>query len=205
MWKRIMSEMPMLLSEVPMLLMVGLLVLALYASDRKYRSAKQEAQKLENTISLQNQQIKQIQITLNDTVLLYQAQIENLNYTKKNLEARYGDLLKASKTKVKDVNSMSTVSSVIKDSVIVPVLVDTFSGIKAHYKDEFARIDVEIKTDRNAIIDYEMRDSLTIINVQQKKSYLFGLIKKTKHKETKVINHNPKGLVVSLETINVIE
>lgn len=198
MWKRIGTA-------SPLILMVGLLALALYASDKKYRSAKQEAQMLENTISLQNQQIKRVQIALNDTILLYQAEIQNLDYTKKNLEARYNDLLKASKTKAKDVNSMSTVGSVVKDSVIVPILVDTFGGMKAHYKDEFARIDVEVRTDRNAIIDYEVRDSLTIINVQQKKSYLFGLIKKTKHKETKVINHNPKGFIVSLETIDVIE
>lgn len=128
-----------------------------------------------------------------------------LNYSADNLRAKYNKLLQASKLKAKEVSTMTNVATkvVSRDSVVA--LADTFGGLRAEFKDRFVKIDISVKPDRNTIVDYEIRDSLSVINVQKRHSILFGLIKWKSLKSTRVINHNPKAKIVGLETINVIE
>jgi hypothetical protein len=164
-----------------------------------------KANVLENTISDLHQQIKFAEIQLNDSIKVYQAEVKSLNITKDNLKAKYDKLLNASKLKPKDVNSVTEIETIVHDVDTIPAVIDSFGGISAKLEDDFVRIDVEVLPDRNAIIDYEIRDSLTIISVQKKRSILFGLIKWKKPKGIRVINHNPKANIVSLQTIDIIE
>lgn len=164
-----------------------------------------KANVLENTISDLHQQIKFTEIQLNDSIKVYQAEVKSLNITKDNLKAKYDKLLNASKLKPKDVNSVTEIETIVHDVDTIPAVIDSFGGISAKLEDDFVRIDVEVLPDRKAIIDYEIRDSLTIVSVQKKRSILFGLIKWKKPKGIRVINHNPKANIVSLQTIDVIE
>lgn len=177
----------------------------LWNSNQRVEKYNKRANTLETTISDLNQEIKHTQICLNDSIMLYQAEVRSLNVTKDNLEAKYNKLLSASKVKPKDVSSVTEVATVISNVDTVPAVKDFFGGIKAELVDPFVSIDVEVLPDLNAIIDYEVRDSLTIIDVQKKHSWLFGLIKWKEHKGVRVINHNPKATVTSLQTIDVIE
>lgn len=186
-------------------LMIALLGIALWRSHHNAARYREQSNVLESTISDLNQQIKLSEIRLNDSITVYQAEVRSLNVTQDNLKARYDKLLRASKLKPKDVSSVVEVKSVIHDTIIVPAVVDSFGGISARLEDRFVKIDVDVLPDRNTIIDYEVHDSLTIINVQKKRSILFGLIKWKKPKSIQVINHNPKAEIVSLQTINVIE
>ena len=136
---------------------------------------------------------------------MYQAEVRNLNITRNNLQAKYDKLLTASKTKPKDVDNVTEVVTVVHSVDTVVAVVDTFGGITARLEDPFVDIDVEVLPDKNTIIEYEVRDSLTVLNVQKKHSWLFGLIKWKEHKSVRVINHNPKASIVSLQTIDVIE
>ncbi len=136
---------------------------------------------------------------------MYQAEVKNLNITQNNLQAKYDKLLAASKTKPKDVSNVTEVATVVHSVDTVIAVVDSFGGITAKLEDEFVDIDVEVLPDRNAIIDYEVRDSLTVLSIQKKHSWLFGLIKWKEQKGIKVINHNPKANIVSLQTIDIIE
>lgn len=177
----------------------------LHHSALQVRKYKNEADMYENTITDLNQQIKQTEIRMNDSITLYQAEVRNLNYSVDNLKAKYGKLLKASELKAKDVGSMTNIVTkiVYRDTVIA--MVDTFGGFRSVLDDKFVKIAVDVRPDRNTIIDYEVRDSLSVINVQKKHSILFGLIKWKSLKSTRVINHNPKARIVGLETINVVE
>ncbi len=186
-------------------IVIGLLCLALWESNNRASSYHKRSNTLETTISNLNQEIKRSELRLNDSISLYQAEVQNLNYTKDNLEAKYRELLKASKLKPKDVNSVTEVVTVIHEIDTVIAEIDTFGGIKAQLQDPFVNIDVEVQPDLKTIIDYEVRDSLTIISVQKKHSWLFGLIKWREHKETRVVNHNPKASVTNLQTIEVLE
>lgn len=194
-----------LLKSVWPYIVIGLLCLALWESNNRATSYHKQSNALETTISNLNQEIKRTELRLNDSVSLYQAEVQNLNYTKDNLEAKYCELLKASKLKPKDVNSITEVVTMIHEIDTVIAEVDTFGGIKAQLQDPFVSIDVEVQPDLKTMIDYEVRDSLTVISVQKKHSWLFGLIKWREHKETRVVNHNPKATVTNLQTIEVIE
>lgn len=194
-----------IVSKFGVFLVVGFLCVALWNSGRKADSYRIQADALEATISDLNQEIKYSQIRLNDSVSAYQAEVRSLNVTKDNLEARYSRLLNASKVRPRDVESVTEIAAVTADVDTVVAVADSFGGIKVELKDPFVSIDVEVLPDLNTIIDYEVRDSLTVIDVQKKHSWLFGLIKWREHKSVRVINHNPKAKVTSLQTIDVIE
>lgn len=198
MWKSFLTK------QWPNLLIVAL-CLMLYAVNGKVKEYRHRADTLETTVSNLNQEVRQTKIRLYDSIELYQAQVRNLDMTRKNLKARYDKLLAASSTKPKDVSSVAEVASVVHEIDTVIAEVDSFGGVKANLTDPFVNIDVTVFPDRKTIIEYMMRDSLTILNVQKKHSWLFGLIKWNEHKETKVINHNPKAKVVSLQTIDIFE
>ena len=172
---------------------------------KQLKHQRQKSNALEQTISDLNQEIKQSRITLNDSISVYQAEVRNLNFTKANLKAKYDDLLKASKIAPKDVNSFVGISTQVMRVDTVEALIDTFGGIKSQICDKFVKIDVEITPERKAIIDYWMKDSLSVIVTQKKHSILFGLIRWKSYESTKVINHNPTAVISGLESISIIE
>lgn len=186
-------------------IIIALLCVALLYTHRESVKYNKRSDMLETTINDLNQEIRRTQIRLNDSISVYQAEVSSLNMTHDNLRAKYDKLLKSSRLKPKDVQSVVEVTSVISNTDTVVAMVDSFGGIKAKMEDLFVRIDVEVTSQRNTIIDYKIRDSLTILNVQKRHSILFGLIRWKKRKAVRVINHNPKANIVSLQTIDIIE
>lgn len=184
---------------------IGVLCFILWQTHSQVTKYQHKANTLEATISDLNQEIKYTKIQLNDSIALYQAEVKSLNMTQNNLQAKYNNLLAASKVKPKDISNVTEVSSTIHSVDTVIAVIDSFGGIKAKLEDDFVDIDVEVLPDKKTIIDYEVRDSLTILSVQKKHSWLFGLIKWKEQKGIKVINHNPKAEIVSLQTIDIIE
>ena len=193
------------LKKVWPFIIMALLCFALWESNSRAIKYHKLSDTFENTISDLNREIKHTQLRLNDSITLYQAEVRNLNYSKDNLKAKYDKLLNASKLKPKDVGSITEVVTVIHQVGTVMAESDAFGGITANLQDPFISIDVEVKPDLNTLIDYEMRDSLTVITVQKKHSWLFGLIKWKEYKNTRVINHNPKASITNLQTIDVLE
>ena len=188
-----------------LLIVVFVLGYSLHQSGLKVQKYKKEADVYENTISNLNQQIKQTEIKMNDSITLYQAEVKNLNYSIDNLKAQYSKLLKSSRLRARDVQSITNIATKVEDRDTVVAVKDTTAGIKAMYCDQFVKINVNVLYNMKTVIDYEIRDSLSVINVQKKHSILFGLIKWKSLESTRVINHNPKARIVGLETINVVE
>jgi hypothetical protein len=131
--------------------------------------------------------------------------VKTLNVTKNNIQAKYNQLLQSSNLKAKDVSSVTEIVTVIHDVDTIIAEKDSFGGISASYLDTFVNIDVDISPDLTTIIDYQVRDSLTVINYQKQHSWLFGLIKWKEAKGVKVINNNPKASITGLQSIDVIE
>lgn len=186
-------------------LLIAVLAFSLWHSHQDSQKYHKQSEELENTINELNGKIKHTQIRLNDSIELYQAEVSTLKMTQANIQARYDKLLKASKVKPKDVNSITDISSVVHAVDSGTATVNEFGGLHAELKDPFISIDVEIFPNKNTIIEYEMYDSLTVIDVQKKHSWLFGLIKWKEHKGVRVINHNPKATIRHLRTIEQIE
>lgn len=186
-------------------MVIGGLCLVCLNLHRQAEEYHYQADTLETTVNDLNQEIKRTTIKLNDSVEVYQAEVKNLRVTQKNLKAKYDKLLKKSKLKPKDVGSVAEIANIIHSVDTVYAQVDSFGGLQASLKDPFVNIDVDVFPDRKTIIDYEVRDSLTVINVQKKHSWLFGLIKWTEHKSTRVISNNPKSSIAGLQVVEVFE
>lgn len=163
------------------------------------------ADALETTVSKIDKQAKVTELKLSDSLTLKQAEVEILTMTKRNLQAKYDALLKASKIKPKYVNNVTTTTVVTHSVDTVVCEVDSFRGIKAQFKDEYAQISVDIDSLRRAAFDYSIKDSLTIINYEKKHSLLFGLIKWKSYEGCRVITHNPKATPASAVSYNVIK
>lgn len=201
----IITMLKVILGKTWQYIVIAGLCLAVWHTGTQVERYKQATNTLENTINDLNQEIKQTQICLDDTIKVYQAEVNNLIVTKDNLQAKYNKLLSASKLKPKDVSSVTEITSVTHSVDTVYAEVDSFGGLQARLEDHFVSIGVDVLPDRKTIIDYEVRDSLTVINVQKKHSWLFGLIKWTEHKSTRVVSNNPKSSIVGLQTIEVFE
>lgn len=171
----------------------------------KYQKAKEKSETLENTVTDMSQEIKKRIVSLNDSVKAYVSEVNALNMTIDNLNARYGETLKKLSVKPKDVDHYIEVRSEIRDTVKVPVYYDSFGGIETSYKDDFTDINVKIGTDKQAEIDYKLNTSLSVINTQKRHSLLFGLIKWKETEKTLIVSKNPKENIENIEYINVIE
>lgn len=198
MWK-------LLFSKYGIYLVLGVMFYALWYYANQASVYHQKAEDLELTINDLSQNLTKTKIRLNDSVSICMAEIKSLTMTKDNIQARYDQLLKSTKTNKKDVGNVTQVATATHSKDTVIALVDSFGGIKANLSDSFVDIDVEVLPNRNTIINYEMRDSLTLLNIQKKHSWLFGLIKWKEHKGLRVINHNPKAEITHVQTIDVIE
>ena len=170
-----------------------------------YLQQKERATTLNQTINDLNQEIETYEVRLNDSIVVHAARVADLNMTIDNIEHYYKDLLKANAIKPKDVSHVTTTETVTQGVEIVPVYVDTFGGMKASYIDPYTSIVVDIDSTRQAVIDYSIKDSLTIINYQKKRSILWGLIKWKKPSRTVVVSSNPKTTIVNVTSVNNFE
>lgn len=163
------------------------------------------AERFENTIDVLNSKLETSEIRLNDSVSLYQSKVRTLSYSKKNLECEYGELLKASKIRSKDVKSVTSIGTATHSVDTVVALVDTFGGISARICDEWSDISVNIGKNRLATIDYSFRDSLSVIVTQKKHSIFFGLFKWKSYESATINSYNPKSKITWAQVINVIK
>ena len=128
--------------------------------------------------------------------------------TNKNIKDRYSEDIEPIKSigvNAKDVTGIQKITTDTRDTIYTPMVSNSFGGLEAHYKDNFATINVSIDSTRNSIINYSMRDSLVIINFQKKHSILFGLIKWRESKKVEVHSLNPKTTISGFEVIHKIE
>lgn len=128
--------------------------------------------------------------------------------TNKNIKDRYSEDIEPVKSigvNAKDVTGIQKITTDTHDTIYTPMISNSFGGLEAHYKDNFATINVSVDSTRNSIIDYSIRDSLVIINFQKKHSILFGLIKWRESKKVEVHSLNPKTTISGFEVIHKIE
>lgn len=171
----------------------------------KYAAERRKSQMLESTVNDMEEAVNTYSIRLNDTVRYYAAAMEDLSMTKGNVERKYGELLAAAAIKAKDADRLTDVALVAVDTIRIPVMVDSFGGVKASYSDAYAAISVSIGSDRMADIDYSIRDSIVVVNTQKRHSLFFGLIKWKETMRTTVMSKNPNSMIVGLRSINVME
>lgn len=185
------------------LVVLGIFVLFAHQSKVAFHN-KIKADALEKTISNTDKKAKVSEIKLNDSISVMQAEVEDLQITLDNLRSKYSNLLAAAKTRPKYVDKIVEVKTVTHSVDTVLCQVDSFGGLKAHLDDGYANIKVDIDSNRNAAINYTVNDSLTIINYTKRHSLLFGLIKWKSYQGSKVITHNPRASPIAVVAYSMI-
>lgn len=175
---------------------------ALFCANNCNNSDGEKADKptdiMANTPSITAKKAGVTVIQLRDSLAVKQAEIEKLQVTNRSLQSLYGDLLKSTKTRPKDIKELTSVGTQTSGTDTVMCRIDSFNGLEARWRDDYIDILVNIDSARKAVVDYNIRDSLTVISYQKKHSILFGLIKWKSYEGCKVITHNPKSTPVTV-------
>jgi hypothetical protein len=149
---------------------------------------------------------------LNDSAKIYRtklgtsiAQANVLSMKKENVKTIYKkEYIYANK--IGSPNQIENVSSAIKDTVNVIAYVDSLSSLHASYVDNWTTIQATIFRNSKALITYELKDSLMIVDYYKEHRYLFGLIKwKTKQNKIQVESLNPHSKITYFHSIKIIK
>lgn len=118
-----------------------------------------------------------------------------MNVYKAELSKENTALIKDAGDRVKDVESLSTSATSIRDTIL---LGDTVK-MNFHYSDQYATIDI-----RDSVMWYNIRDSLTtIVTTDYKHRFLWWRWGKKGYR-VKIISHNPHSRISYNEYLKVI-
>lgn len=176
----------------------------------KYDLEKSRTELLSKSINALNENLNEYKIKWNDSTETSAAQINALNLQNDNLKTLYSNELEAARkmgAKNKKVNSFSQTTTVIHDSVSVPVYTDSLKSLQAVYNDKWTNIQCTIyRAHTKADISYSIKDSLMIVDFYKQHRILFGLVKwKTKQNKITVTSFNPHTSIKGFKYIKVIQ
>lgn len=191
--------------NVILLLAVFVLAMMYQKLNGMYLDEVSKSEKMEMTINNMGQTMTEFQMAMDDTLAVMGVYIDNLEYTNSNIEAKYQEMLQAANIKARDTKHVTEVGTRLAEKVEVPVYYDSFGGLKTEYNDSFAHISVGIDSTKLATIDYDIKDSLVVVNTQKQHRLLFGLIKWKENLKTMVYSTNPKMRITGVTAINKME
>ena len=185
-------------------LIVGILVfLSIFCYNKwqktkqKYNDEKDKTELLSESISNLSDTAKVYKLKLNDSVSVMAAKVNALTVSNNTLMGKEKEL-RAAKVSKKEIKSISSVATVVHDSVRVPVYIDTLKNLTAEYKDSFMTIKATIYRNYTANIKYtDYEDFDLIAKRAPTRRFLFF---KWRYRNTYLlIPHNPKVWVKKLK------
>ena len=173
---------------------------------QKYNDEKDKTELLSESISNLSDTAKVYKMKLNDSVSVMAAKVNELTISRENIKsALYGkeQEFKGAKVNKRNIKSIASVASVVHDSVIVPVYIDTLKNLTAEYKDSFMTIRATVFRNHTASIKYnDYEDFDLIVKRSPTRRFLFF---KWKYRDTYLlIPHNPKVWVKKLKAFSFI-
>ena len=171
---------------------------------QKYNDEKDKTELLSESISNLSDTAKVYKMKLNDSVSVMAAKVNELTISRENIKSVLSEKekeLKAAKVSKKEIKSITSVATVVKDSVMVPVYLDTLKNLTAEYKDSFMTIKATIFRDHTANIKYTDYEDFDLIEKRAPtKRFLFF---KWKYRNTYIlVPHNPKVWVKKLKVFS---
>lgn len=171
---------------------------------QKYNDEKDKAELLSESISNLSDTAKVYKLKLSDSASVMAARINELTVSRNNIKSvLYGkeQELKGAKVNKRNIKSSASVASVVHDSVIVPVYLDTLRNLYTEYKDSFMTIKATIFRDHTANIKYTDYEDFDLIEKRAPtKRFLFF---KWKYRNTYIlVPHNPKVWVKKLKVFS---
>jgi hypothetical protein len=173
------------------------------------RQLRDDRARLSQTISALDDTARAYRVRLSDGQRRWAAETEALSVTRDNLRRLYQrDIQRAHAVGIdqRDIDAVSNIASVTSDSVIVPVYIDTLRRLFTSYSDPYTSISAIIRRDSSAVIDYQIRDSLTVYDYYVRHRLLWGLIRwRERQNKLKILSLNPHCRIVSFSVKKIIE
>lgn len=171
------------------------------AEKQKYESEKVKTKLLSESISNMDNTARIYKVKLNDTVSVMAAEINELNFSKNNINKILGDKvneLKAVKVKNNELNTFVSVRSKTKDSIISKVYIDSLQDLSTEYRDSFINIKATIFRNKTANIKYECNEDFDLF-VSRKPTKHFLFFKLKYRNNYLLLPKNPKTWVKGLK------
>lgn len=171
------------------------------AEKQKYESEKVKTRLLSESISNMDNTARIYKVKLNDTVSVMAAEINELNFSKNNINKILGDKvneLKAVKVKNNELNTFVSVRSKTKDSIISKVYIDSLQDLSTEYQDSFINIKATIFRNKTANIKYECYEDFDLF-VSRKPTKHFLFFKWKYRNNYLLLPKNPKTWVKGLK------
>lgn len=193
-----------------MLSLIIVLLILLGSLFTKYEITKSKLDKqidrneiLYNTISSVKDTVTTYQIRMNDSTKLWVGKIKDVEMEKSSFEILCNkQAQEIARLNLKNVQQVTTISTATKDSIRVPVYIDSMKVLRAKYSDEFIDISTTIYKNNQADIQYQSRDSFTLIkNEEYKHKFLF--FKWSKFINYQLLSKNPKTKITGLKVITI--
>jgi len=192
-------------------LLVVLLIIACAFGAWQWNKAKDATtakEQMSSALLVSKDSLTYVKVRLNDTVSVMAAKTKAIYMDKETLAKLYSKEVKNAKqlgARIKDIQTMQQLATVVHDSVSVPVYIDTLKRLCASYNDGFVDINTCIPIKGNAEIAYSITDSIQIVEYYAPHKILWGLIKwSSKTGEYSAFSLNPKASIVGFKVEKVV-
>lgn len=166
----------------------------------KAKKAAMDVRSLSTTLVSYTDSLEYQKIKLNDTVEVMAAKTRAIYADRQTLAKLYSKELANAKElgiRLKDIQAMQQVATIVRDTVSVPVYIDTLRRLCATYTDDYVSINTCIPTSGSASIAYSVKDSIEIVEYYAPHRILWGLIKwSSKTGEYAAFSKNPKASII---------
>lgn len=166
----------------------------------KAKKAAMDVRSLSTTLVSYTDSLEYQKIKLNDTVEVMAAKTKAIYADRQTLAKLYSKELANAKElgiRLKDIQAMQQVATIIRDTVLTPVYVDSLQRLCTQFSDGFVSISTCIPRQGKAEIGYSIKDSIEIVEYYAPHRILWGLIKwSSKTGEYAAFSKNPKASII---------
>ena len=166
----------------------------------KAKKAAMDVRSLSTTLTAYTDSLSYQKIKLNDTVSVMAAKVRAVYVDKATLADLYAKEVANAKElglRLKDIQEMKQIATIIRDTVLTPVYVDSLQRLCTQFSDGFVSISTCIPRQGKAEIGYSIKDSIEIVEYYAPHRILWGLIKwSSKTGEYAAFSKNPKASII---------
>jgi len=174
----------------------------------KAKKATTDKEMMASSLAASQDSIRYVKIKLNDTVSVMAATTKAIYMDKQSLSKLYSKEVANSKQlgiRLRDIQAMQQVATVINDTVYTPVYVDSLKRLCTSFNDGFVSISTCIPRQGDAETGYSIKDRIQITEYYAPHRILWGLIKwKSRTGEYGAMSMNPKASIIGFKVEKVV-
>jgi len=175
----------------------------------KAKKATEDSKKLSSALISYTDSLTYQKIKLNDTIEVLAAKTKAIYMNKQTLSKLYSKEISNAKAlgiRLKDIQTMQQVATVIRDTVLTPVYVDSLQRLCTSFNDNFVSIATCIPRIGDGQTIYSIKDSIQIVEYYKPHKIFWGLIKwSSRTGEYGAFSTNPKSKIIGFRIEKLVK